>query len=326
MTTRTVHAATTSTPPEREDEHATRPADHPTSGSAPGQRRDRKPRRPGRGSATASKAVVNAVLLVAVLYTLMPLTWLLIAATKNHADLFGTSGFAFGEFHLLDNLRAVFTYDDGIFGRWLLNSALYSVVGSLASSLISVAAGYCFDKYEFRGKGALFGLVLVGTLVPGVVITLPQYLLASEIGIVNTYWAILVPALVNPFGVYLARVFSEGYVPGEVLEAARVDGASELRAFRSISLPMLMPGFMTLFLFSFTASWNNFFGPLVMLNDHHLYPAVLGIYNWNQLVVQNPELYSLAIAGSLVTVVPLAIAFIGLQRFWRSGLSAGAVK
>ncbi|MFE4257743.1 carbohydrate ABC transporter permease [Streptomyces sp. NPDC056883] len=282
--------------------------------------------RPRRSGAMASKAVVNAVLLVAVLYTLMPLTWLLIAATKNHADLFGTAGFGFGEFHLFDNLRAVFAYDDGIFGRWLLNSLLYSVVGSLASSLISVAAGYCFDKYEFRGKGALFGLVLTGTLVPTVVITLPQYLLASETGIVNTYWAILIPALVNPFGVYLARVFSEGYVPGEVLEAARIDGASELRVFRSISLPMLMPGFMTLFLFSFTASWNNFFGPLVMLNDHHLYPAVLGIYSWNQVVLQYPEFYSLAITGSLVAVVPLALAFIGLQRFWRSGLTAGAVK
>lgn len=279
-----------------------------------------------RSGAFASKGVVNAVLLVAVLYTLMPLTWLLIAATKNHADLFGTAGFSFGEFHLFDNLRAVFTHDDGIFLRWLLNSLIYSVVGSLASSLISVAAGYCFDKYEFRGKGALFGLILTGTLVPTVVITLPQYLLASEVGIVNTYWAILIPALVNPFGVYLARVFSEGYVPGEVIEAARIDGASELRVFRSISLPMLMPGFMTLFLFSFTASWNNFFGPLVMLNDHHLYPAVLGIYSWNQAVLQYPEFYSLAITGSLVAVLPLALAFVGLQRFWRSGLSAGAVK
>lgn len=300
-------------------------------GSAPGPAPARKGARKAadrrrRSGATASKVVVNAVLLVAVLYTLMPLTWLLVAATKNHADLFGTPGFAFGEFRLFENLRAVFTYDDGIFVRWLLNSLLYSVVGSLAASLISVAAGYCFDKYEFRGKGALFGLVLTGTLVPSVVITLPQYLLASETGIVNTYWSVLIPALVSPFGVYLARVFSEGYIPGEVLEAARIDGASELRVFRSISLPMLMPGFMTLFLFSFTASWNNFFGPLVMLNDQHLYPAVLGIYSWNQIVIQYPEFYSLAITGSLVAVIPLALAFIGLQRFWRSGLSAGAVK
>ncbi|MFE9560420.1 carbohydrate ABC transporter permease [Streptomyces sp. NPDC006487] len=299
----------------------------PAPGAPPARRADRKTAgRPRRSGAMASRTVVNAVLLVAVLYTLMPLTWLLIAATKNHADLFGTAGFGLGEFHLFDNLRAVFSHDGGIFGRWLLNSLLYSVVGSLASSLISVAAGYCFDKYEFRGKGALFGLVLTGTLVPTVVITLPQYLLASEVGIVNTYWSVLIPALVNPFGVYLARVFSEGYVPGEVLEAARIDGASELRVFRSISLPMLLPGFMTLFLFSFTASWNNFFGPLVMLNDQHLYPAVLGIYSWNQVVLQYPEFYSLAITGSLVAVIPLALAFVGLQRFWRSGLSAGAVK
>ncbi|MFI5762246.1 carbohydrate ABC transporter permease [Streptomyces sp. NPDC051563] len=299
----------------------------PASGARPARQAGRnRTGRPRRSSAMASRAVVNTVLLVAVLYTLMPLTWLLIAATKNHADLFGTAGFGFGEFHLIDNLRAVFSHDDGIFGRWLLNSLLYSVVGSLASSLISVAAGYCFDKYEFRGKGALFGLVLTGTLVPSVVITLPQYLLASEVGIVNTYWSVLIPALVNPFGVYLARVFSEGYVPGEVLEAARIDGAGELRVFRSISLPMLLPGFMTLFLFSFTASWNNFFGPLVMLNDQHLYPAVLGIYSWNQFVVQQPEFYALAITGSLVAVIPLALAFIGLQRFWRSGLSAGALK
>ncbi|MFZ3495084.1 carbohydrate ABC transporter permease [Streptomyces sp. 5.8] len=299
----------------------------PAPGAPPARKAGRKPaRKRHRGGAMASKAVVNAVLLVAVLYTLMPLTWLLIAATKNHADLFGTAGFAFGEFRFLGNLRAVFSYGDGIFGRWLLNSLLYSVVGSLASSLISVAAGYCFDKYEFRGKGALFGLVLTGTLVPTIVITLPQYLLASEVGIVNTYWSVLIPALVNPFGVYLARVFSEGYVPGEVIEAARIDGASELRIFRSISLPMLMPGFMTLFLFSFTASWNNFFGPLVMLNDQNLYPAVLGIYGWNQMVLQYPEFYSLVITGSLMAVIPLALAFVGLQRFWRAGLSAGAVK
>lgn len=332
MSARTAPATPTGSAPQPEHDPAQRPERSSERSSEQDRKkrdqrkRDRAPARRRRsGGAMASTAVVNAVLLVAVLYTLMPLTWLLIAATKNQADLFGTAGFGFGEFHLLDNLEAVFTYDDGIFGRWLLNSLLYSVLGSLASSLVSVAAGYCFDKYEFRGKGALFGLILIGTLVPGVVITLPQYLLASEVGLVNTSWSVLVPSLVNPF-VYLARVFSEGYVPGEVLEAARIDGAGELRIFRSISLPMLMPGFITLFLFSFTASWNNFFGPLVMLNDHHLYPAVLGIYNWNQLVVQNPELYALAITGSLVTVIPLAIAFIGLQRFWRAGLTAGAVK
>ncbi|MFF5482933.1 carbohydrate ABC transporter permease [Streptomyces sp. NPDC012935] len=273
-----------------------------------------------------SKGVVNGMLIVAAGYTLLPVTWLLFAATKNHRDLFATSGFTFGDFNLLTNLHHVLTFNDGIYLRWFGNSVLYSVVGSAASTLICVATGYAFDKYDFRGKEKLFGLVLGGVLVPTTVIQLPMYLLATKAGVVNTYWALLLPALVNPFGVYLARVFSEGYVPNEVLEAARVDGAGELRTFARIALPMLAPGFMTIFLFSFTASWNNFFGALVMLNDEQLYPVNLGLFMWNSVTQQQPEFYSLVITGSLVAVVPLIAAFVCLQRFWRSGLTAGAVK
>ncbi|WP_329342614.1 carbohydrate ABC transporter permease [Streptomyces sp. NBC_00663] len=283
-------------------------------------------RRRASTSALLSKGVVNGILVVAAFYTLMPVSWLLIAATKNHRDLFATSGFAFGDFNLFVNLERVLTFNDGIYLRWFGNSILYSVVGSAASTLLCVATGYAFDKYAFRGKEKLFGLVLGGVLVPTTVIQLPMYLLASKAGIVNTYWALLLPALVNPFGVYLARVFSEGYVPNEVLEAARVDGAGELRVFSRISLPMLAPGFMTIFLFSFTASWNNFFGALVMLNDDSLYPVNLGLFMWNSVTQQQPEYYSLVITGSLVAVVPLIVAFVCLQRFWRSGLTAGAVK
>ncbi|MFD5794504.1 carbohydrate ABC transporter permease [Streptomyces diastatochromogenes] len=289
-------------------------------------RRRETARRSAPGHALLSKGVVNGLLILAVCYTLMPVSWLLIAATKNHRDLFATSGFTLGDFDLLANLRHVFTVNDGIYLRWLGNSVLYSVVGSAASTLICVATGYAFDKYDFRGKEKLFGLVLGGVLVPSTVIQLPMYLLASKAGIVNTYWALLLPALVNPFGVYLARVFSEGYVPGEVLEAARVDGAGELRTFARVALPMMAPGFMTIFLFSFTASWNNFFGALVMLNDDHLYPVNLGLFMWNSVTQQQPEYYSLVITGSLVAVLPLIVAFVCLQRFWRSGLTAGAVK
>ncbi|MFG2603616.1 carbohydrate ABC transporter permease [Streptomyces sp. NPDC048514] len=300
--------------------------------SAPGREPATGPRsRPaGRGRAPASallaKGVVNGLLVLAACYTLLPVSWLLIAATKNHRDLFATSGFALGDLNLWANLRHLFTFDDGIYLRWFGNSMLYSVVGSAVSSLICVATGYAFDKYDFKGKERLFGLVLGGVLVPSTVIQLPMYLLATEAGIVNTYWALLLPALVNPFGVYLARVFSEGHVPGEVLEAARIDGAGELRTFTRIGLPLLAPGFMTIFLFSFTASWNNFFGALVMLNDDHLYPVNLGLFMWNSVTQQQPEYYALVITGSLVAVLPLIAAFVCLQRFWRSGLTAGAVK
>ncbi|MEU6985309.1 carbohydrate ABC transporter permease [Streptomyces sp. NPDC046324] len=286
-------------------------------------RRDPRRKRPGT---LLSKGAVNGVLLLASFYMLMPVSWLLFAATKDHGDLFASDGFAFADFSLFSNLAAVFTFNDGIYLRWLGNSVIYSVIGSAASTLLCVATGYAFDKYEFRGKEKLFGIVLGGLLVPATVIQLPMYLLASKVGLVNTYWALLLPALVNPFGVYLARVFSEGYVPNEVLEAARVDGAGELGTFTRIALPMLSPGFMTIFLFSFTGSWNNFFGALVMLNDDKLYPVNLGLFMWNSTTQLQPEFYSLVITGSLVAVVPLVIAFICLQRFWRSGLTSGAVK
>lgn len=128
------------------------------------------------------------------------------------------------------------------------------------------------------------------------------------------YCALLIPALVNPFGVYLARVFSEGYVPYEVIEAARLDGAGEVRTFRTIALPMLAPGFVTLFFLSFTTSWNNFYGALVMLNDRDLYPVSLGLHMWNVSTTESPEMYSPAVTGSLIAVIPLLIAFLCLQR------------
>ncbi|WP_405758359.1 MULTISPECIES: carbohydrate ABC transporter permease [unclassified Streptomyces] len=292
----------------------------PSTPSAPAPAR-RTPR-----SALLSRTAVNAALLLVAAYTLMPLAWLVVAATKNRRDLFATDPYALGDFSLFTNLGEVFTYDDGIFGRWLANSLLYTVVGSTLSALISVACGYAFHAYGFRHKEKLFGVVLAGILVPATVLQLPLYLMASAAGAVNTYWAYLVPALVNPFGVYLARVFAVGYVPDEVLAAARVDGAGELRLFAHVSLPMLWPGFVTIFLFTFTAIWNNFYGALTMLNDERLYPVSLGLFMWNRSVYQQPELYPLVITGSLVAVVPLVLAFLGLQRFWRSGLTAGAVK
>ncbi|MFD6922730.1 carbohydrate ABC transporter permease [Streptomyces sp. NPDC059944] len=301
----------------------TSPARPRTAPGPPAAPRTRRRTAPG---ALLSKGVVNGLLIVAAFYTLMPVSWLLLAATKNPRDLFGTSGFALGDFNLFTNLHHVFAFNDGIYLRWFGNSVLYSVIGSAASTFLSVATGYAFDKYDFKGKEKLFATVLAGVLVPTTVIQLPMYLLATKVGVVNTYWALLLPALVNPFGVYLARVFSEGYVPNEVLEAARVDGAGEVRTFAGIALPMLAPAFMTIFLFSFTASWNNFFGALVMLNDEKLYPVNLGLFMWNSVTQQQPEFYSLVITGSLVAVVPLIVAFVCLQRFWRSGLTAGAVK
>ncbi|MER8042366.1 carbohydrate ABC transporter permease [Streptomyces sp. NPDC094032] len=282
--------------------------------------------RPRTPSVWLSKAAVNGALVLAVVYMLFPLAWLLTAATKDAGGLLAGNAFSFEGFDLGGNLSRLAAYDDGIYFHWYLNSLLYAGVGALACSLVSVAAGYAFDKYDFPGKEKLFGVVLLGVLVPTTALALPMYLLASEVGVVNTYWAVILPVLVNPFGVYLARVFSAGYIPDEALEAARIDGAGELRTFWSIGLRMVMPGFVTVFLFQFTAIWNNFFLPLVMLSDQKLYPLSLGLYSWNSNAHAEPGFYPLVVTGSLLAVVPLVVAFVSLQRHWKAGLTAGSVK
>lgn len=274
----------------------------------------------------ASKAMVNLVLLLFALYTLLPLLWLVIAATKDTSDLYGTNGFAFADFNLFSNLETLFTWGDGVFLRWMLNTALYAGLGATVSVLVSFLAGFAFDKFNFPGKERWFGFVLVGVLVPAAVTTMPLYLLASNVGLVNTFWGVFLPQLASPFGVYLARIFCASYVPGEIVEAGRIDGAGELRIFFKIAAPMMVPGIVTLFLMSFSAIWNNFFLPLVMLSDSSLFPVALGLYSWNGRALADPAFSSLVIIGALVAILPVIALFLSLQRYWKSGLGAGAIK
>ncbi|MBR8740134.1 carbohydrate ABC transporter permease [Nocardiopsis sp. MG754419] len=281
--------------------------------------RSRRPRFLGR-------TAVNVVLGVFVLYTLLPVLWLVLAASRNADALSASDLFSPENFSLWSNLVDLFAMDDGIYGRWYLNTLLYAVVGAAISALISVACGYAFDKYRFRHKETLFGLVLAAVMVPQTVLALPLYLIASHLGVVNTFWAVFVPLLFNPFGVYLGRIFSEGYVPDEVLEAARIDGTGELVMYVRVAFGMLGPGVLTVFLFQLTAIWNNFFLPMVMLSDQELYPVALGLYSWNSAATVSPEYYPVVITGALLAVLPLIVAFLLLQRFWKAGLTAGAVK
>ncbi|MGW6444155.1 carbohydrate ABC transporter permease [Lentzea sp. NPDC055074] len=270
------------------------------------------------------RTTVNVVIGVSVLYTLLPVMWLVLAATKNVDALFNSD--LFGGFSLVENVKNLFAMDKGLYGRWYVNSLLYAVIGAGVSAFISIAAGYAFDKYAFRHKEKLFGLVLAAVMVPQTVLALPLYLMASEAGLVNTFWAVFIPALFNPFGVYLGRIFAQGYVPDEVLEAARIDGAGDLATYFKVAFRMLGPGMVTLFLFQLTTIWNNFFLPMVMLSDQKLYPVSLGLYQWNSSATVSPEYYPVVIMGSLFAVLPLILAFMVLQRFWKAGMTAGAVK
>ncbi|GLY25973.1 sugar ABC transporter permease [Micromonospora sp. NBRC 101691] len=285
---------------------------------------------PERGGSTipySRKMLPLLVMVVFAGYMLAPLWWLLIAASKNRADLTSTNPLWFADFHLVDNLRDLFAFQDGLFVRWILNSVLYAGVGALGATVIAGMAGYALAKFEFPGREVVFNVVLGGVLLPATTLALPLFLLLSQAGMADTLWAVLLPSLVSPFGVYLSRVYAASSVPDELLEAARVDGTGEVRAFFRVAAPLMTPGLVTVFLFQFVQIWNNFFLPLIMLRDESLFPVTLGLFAWNsQATQQAPELRTLVIVGAAVSVVPLIIAFLSLQRFWRSGLTTGGVK
>ena len=286
-------------------------------GSAPAVRRRRGSVRPS--------PVSTAVLLVGAAYCLLPVAWVLIASTKSAGELFSTFTFAPSS-HLLDNVAELTAYRDGVFWRWMANTALYAGVGGLASVVVSGMAGYGLAKYEFAGKKTLFNVLLAGVLVPAVVLAIPQYLLLAQVGLTNTYWSVLLPSIISPYGIYLARIYSAASVPDDVIEAARTEGAGEARIFRSIAVPMMMPGLVTVFLFQFVAIWNNFMLPYIMLGNDRLFPLTVGLSGLLNQGASQPAMYTSVITGALLSVVPLVALFLLLQRYWQVDLAAGAVK
>jgi multiple sugar transport system permease protein len=289
-----------------------------------------RPARRGRESISGvtlrSRILVTAGLAVAAVYFLVPVYWLAVSATKSTGDLFGSFGLWFSDPRPLDNLRLLFTFGDAIFGRWMLNSALYAGVGALCGTLFAAMAGYALAKYRFRGREALFNVILGGVLVPGTALALPLYLMLSGANLSNTYWSVLLPSMVTPFGVYLSRIYAAAAVPDELIDAARIDGAGEFRIFRSLALRAMSPMLVTIFLFQFVEIWNNYFLPLVMLSDQQLYPITLGLTTWLSFADRQPILYQLTVGGAFVSVVPLMVAMVVLQRFLRAGIMEGSVK
>lgn len=289
---------------------------HPPGASPRAQRaRDRR-----------STILAVAFMAVVACYMLLPVYWLLVSATKSQPDLIGTPGLLPADWHLTANLTALFSQDGGVYGRWLLNSLLYAGAGAALGTLLAAMAGYALAKYRFRGREAVFSVVLGGVLVPATALALPLFLLFSEAGATDTYWSVFLPSIVSPFGVYLSRIFAAASVPDEVIEAARIDGAGEGRIFFAVALRMMAPALVTVFLFQFVVIWNNFLLPLIMLQDERLYPVTLGLFTWQSQISRLPELQTLTIAGSLVSVLPIVVTFLLLQRYWRAGLAAGAVK
>jgi len=281
---------------------------------------------PGKRRST----MLTVVMWLCALYFLLPLVWLFLASTKNNGDLFTTFGLWFGnDFNLFQNIADVFAYQNGIYLRWTLNTVVYAGVSAIGASLLATMAGYAFAKYDFPGGKLLFSITLGAIMIPLTALTIPTYLLFSSAGITNTPWAVILPSLVSPFGVFLMRVYAADAIPDSLIEAARVDGASEARIFWQVGLRLLGPGIVTVFLFALVATWNNYFLPLIMLNSGELLPLTVGLAQQQATSAAGggaQALFSTVITGAFISIVPLVVAFLYLQRYWQTGLATGGVK
>jgi multiple sugar transport system permease protein len=296
----------------------------PNRASRPHQRGARGPR-----ESVISRGAAMLVMGVFTVYFLLPIFWLFVSSTKTASNFNTTFSLWFSASSVQDfigNLGRLFTYQDGVYVRWMLNSIAYAGVAGLLGTVLSAMCGYALAKYRFRGREALFNVFLGGVLVPATALALPLFLIFSQVDLTDTFWSVFLPSIVSPFGVYLSRLFAASSVPDEIIEAARIDGSGEVRTFFTVAVRLMSPALVTIFLFQFVAIWNNFFLPLVMLRDSSLFPVTLGLYTWNSSVNQYPDLRTLVLIGSFVSIIPLLIAFLSLQRFWRSGLGAGGLK
>lgn len=276
------------------------------------------------------KIITIVVLAVALIYFLFPIYWAIIASTKSPSQMTGSNGvwFAVGLEDLPNaiatNYSKLLGWTRGNFWRWVLNSIVYSGLSALIGTIASVMAGYATSKFQFRGKAVIIGIIMASMLMPAALLTIPQYSIFNQLHLTNNMLSIILPCSVSPFGFFLGRVYAQGSVPNELLEAARIDGAGEARIFFTIVLRILAPAMVTIFLFMFVMTWNNFLLPLMMLSSENLYPVTLGLYGMVSLSTFTDR--GALMMGALLGVLPVIIIFLGLQRFWQSGLAAGAVK
>lgn len=273
--------------------------------------------------------VRHIVLAIFLIYCILPAMWIISAMTKDNGQIFSTFGLWFSyPLHFLENLGGLVSYQDGIFVRWFGNSLIYAGSISFGSTMICALGGYAFSKYDFPAKQFIFNFILGTIMVPSTALVLPLFLMLNKIGLVNNMLGVILPSLVNPFGLYLMKVFWDSSLPNELIEASRLEGASELQIFWRIGLPLMQTGLVTVALLAFVGAWNNFFLPLIVLSEQHLFPLTLGLNVWDSLTsaAGGKPIYNLIAVGSMVSVLPLLIAFVVLGKYWRGGLTAGATK
>ena len=264
--------------------------------------------------------VINGLLLGAAAITLFPLLWMLSVSLMAPGEASTFPPPLFPRDASLANYRELFGHA-GV-GRYLLNSAVLTLAVTAVSLTVNVAAGYAFAKLRFAGRDRIFKILLSALVIPAQVAMVPLFLLLKQLGLVNTYGGVIVPAAASIFGIFLVRQYALT-IPTDLLEAARIDGASELRIFRSIVVPVLKPIVVTLAVFTSLGTWNDFMWPLIVLSDQELYTLPVALASLSREHVQDNELM---MAGSVVTTLPVLAVFLVLQRHYIQGLMAGSVK
>lgn len=264
--------------------------------------------------------IVNGLLILGTLFALAPLLWMLSVSfmPRGEASTFPPpllpSAATFDNYHEL--------FERAGMGRYLANSLIIATAVTLLSLAFNLTAGYAFAKLRFVGRERVFQSLLAALVIPGQVTMIPLFLIMKWMGLVNSYGGVIVPALAGVFGIFLVRQYARS-IPDELLEAARIDGAGEFHIFAKIVLPLLKPIIVTLAIFTFLASWNDFMWPLIVLSDQAWQTAPVALASLSREHVQDNELM---MAGSVVTTLPVLALFLALQRHYIEGLLIGSVK
>jgi multiple sugar transport system permease protein len=266
------------------------------------------------------KALVYGLLLVGCVISLLPMVWMVSASLMETGAANQYPPKLFPERVTFEHYRALFTRLN--LGRYLLNSAFIATTVTVLSLLINSMAGYAFAKLRFRGRDRTFRFLTLGLVIPVQVSMLPLFLLMREMGLINTYWGVIIPGMASIFGIFLIRQYALS-IPDDLIDAARMDGAGEFRIYWSVILPVVRPILATLAIWTFLSTWNDFMWPLIVLSDDSMFTLPVALANLSGERVQDTELM---MAGAVLTTLPVMLVFIFLQRYYVEGITMGSVK
>jgi len=263
---------------------------------------------------------LHLVLAAGAIATLVPFGWMLSASLMPKGEASKWPPSLLPSRPTLANYRELFERLE--LGRCFLNSALVATASTALALVIVSLAGYAFAKLRFPGRSRIFRALLTAMVIPAQVAMLPLFLLLKQLGLVNTYWAVIIPALAPVFGIFMVRQYALS-LPDELIDAARVDGAGEFRIYRTLVLPLLRPILVTFGVFSFMGAWNDFMWPLIVLTGDRKYTLPVALAN---LIGEHAQDIELMTAGSVLTVLPVLLLFLALQRTYVEGITMGGVK